>query len=376
MRTIKFPLSKPDITQKEENVAIKVLRSGWLTQGRYVKLIESRLRQYNRIRYAFMFNSGTSGLIASVKALGLESKDEIICPAFTFPATANSIILGGAEPVFCDIKLDTFNIDVGNISRLITKKTKAIMVVSEFGLPADLPEIMRLAKRYNLSVIEDAACALGARIREKKVGSFGDVAVFSFHPRKLITCGEGGAVITDSGHIAEKIQLLRNHGLRNNKFIGCGYNFRLSDIQAAILMSQFKRIDNTIKKRIALAQNYNQLLRPMEILGYLKLPQSPKDYRHVYQTYCLLLSNSINRDKLKNLLRKKGIETQIGGYCIPSLDFYKKNFKFKLNSFKNAFYAFRNSLTLPLYNSLKMEEQGRIAEVLLDAIRLCSRRRT
>ncbi len=368
MRRIKFQLIKPYITGEEEKEVIKVLRSGWLTQGKYVRAMEEALCRYNKVRHAFLVNSATSGLLVAIKTLDLKKGDEVICPSFTFPATSNSVILGGARPVFCDVDLDTFNISSEKIKKLITKKTKAIMPVSEFGLPADLEIIIKIAKDNNLFIVEDAACALGADIKGKKAGSFGDIGVFSFHPRKIITSGEGGCLITNSSRLAKKIKLLRNHGEYDKRFIDYGYNFRMSDIQAALLLVQFKKIEKIIKKRIELARNYNRLFNPLKYKEMLRLPACPRGYRHIYQSYVILLSDRINRDKLRNVLRGKGIESQIGTHCVPLLDFYKKNFNIPSDSCRNAYFAYKHSLSLPMYHTLKAREQEFIADTLRESI--------
>jgi dTDP-4-amino-4,6-dideoxygalactose transaminase len=283
--------------------------------------------------------------------------------------------LGGARPVFCDIDLNTYNIDPAEIEGLITRRTKAIMVVHQFGLSADMQAITEIAGRHNLSIIEDAACALGAEYKGKKVGSFGSAGVFSFHPRKIITCGEGGCLVTNSSRIAKNISLLRNHGEDNKRFVTAGYNFRLTDIQAALLLSQIGNIEKTIQDRRRLAECYQGLLGGLEGKEMLKTPVSAHpqhSYRHTYQSYVLLLSRSVDRDKLKGLLRKKGIETQFGTYCLPLLNFFKKYFKVPKGSYKNACHAYSQTLTLPLYHGLEKDGQMRIAEALTRYIKKCA----
>jgi dTDP-4-amino-4,6-dideoxygalactose transaminase len=365
---MKFSIIKPYITKKEEQQIIDVLKSGWLTQGRYVKAVEEKVKKYTKVKHAFLLNSATSGLVIAVKALGLKAKDEVICPSFTFPATSNAVILAGAKPVFCDIDLDTFNISVEQIEKVITKNTKAVMPVSEFGLPSDMHDICKISKRYHLHVIEDAACALGSKIKDKKIGSFGDMGIFSFHPRKIITSGEGGCLVTNSADIAKRTEYLRNHGDYDKRFVGCGYNFRMSDIQASVLSTQFERIENVIKRRIVLAHNYNRLLRPLEDTGVLKIPHCPVGSRHTYQSYVILLNRRVNRDRVKAILRQRGIETQFGTHCVPLLDYYKNNFRIPEESYKNAYLAYRHTLTLPLYHTLNAKGQEFIADNLKKAV--------
>ncbi|MCK4810519.1 MAG: DegT/DnrJ/EryC1/StrS family aminotransferase [Candidatus Omnitrophica bacterium] len=373
MKRMKFPLIKPYLVRKDIQEVTKVLDSGWLTQGKFVEKVEKSLKKDNRVKFAFLLNSATSGLIAGIKALGLERKDEIIIPSFTFPATANSVILGGAKPVFCDIDLETFNLSPEKITALITPQTKAIMPVHEFGLSADMGKIMKIARQHDLFVIEDAACSLGAGYKGKRTGILGDLGVFSFHPRKIVTSGEGGCLITNSSEIAKKIGCLRNHGEYNRKFITYGYNFRMSDIQAAVLYPQLMRINIIVKKRISLALNYNKFLKPLEDKSILKTPVCPQGYKHVYQSYVILLSEKIDRDKLKKFLRAKGVETQFGTHCVPLTDFYKKYFDIPKNSYKNSRYAYEHTLALPLYHTLKMKEQEIIVRELEKSIKKCAR---
>ena len=372
MRKIRFPLIKPYSDSEELKGVARVLKSGWLTQGRCVNMVEDKIKKYCNAKFAFLVNSATSGLVAAINALKLDKNDEVIVPSFSFPATANAVFLCGKKVVFCDIDPATFNIDPGKIEPLITKRTKAILLVHEFGLMAEMDKILKIAKKYNLAVIEDAACAFGSEFRHKKAGSFGDIGVFSFHPRKVITCGEGGCVITGSKDLAASIKAIRNHGELDGKFIEAGFNFRLSDIQGAILSAQFNRIEKMIAKRISLALRYNCLLRPLEERGFLRAPQAAKGYRHIYQSYVITLFRNINRYELRNRLKESGIETQIGTYCIPQLDFYRKNVRTKANSFKNASLAYKNSLTLPLYHDLKEKEQEFIIGRLTEVLRKCA----
>ncbi len=364
MKKIKYPIIKPYITKRSEGRISEVIKSRWLTQGKYVKECENEIKKYTGSKHAFMMNSATSGLIAAVIALRLNKKDEVICPSFTFPATANAIVLGGATPVFCDIDLNSFNMSPANLQKVITKKTRAIMVVSEFGMPADMISIKRIANKHGLKIIEDSACALGSSIGKKRIGTFGEIGVFSFHPRKIITSGEGGCVVTDSDSLALKLESLRNHGISKGKFLRCGFNFRMSDIQAALIYDQILNFENIVSRRIRLAENYSRLLKKLEEEGYLKRPVCCDKYKHTYQSYVILLNKKINRDKIKKLLAGEGIEAQFGTYCVPLIDFYKKNFKIPEKSFRNAKIAYQSTLALPLYHELKEKDQKYIVNCL------------
>lgn len=367
MKNIRFPLARVCIGREEEEAVLKVLRSGWLTQGKVVAGLEQKISRYLSVNYGLLVNSATSALMLAVKALDLNKGAEVICPSFSFPASANAIVSAGAKPVFCDISLDTFNISPQAVEKSITAKARAIMVVSEFGMPGDMKSVMRLAEKHHLYVIEDAACSLGAKIGDKHIGTFGDIGVFSFHPRKIITSGEGGCVVTNSMRISQKIAALRNHGIVNKDFVDAGYNMRMSDIQAAVLSAQFEKTEKMIKERIKLAAYYNMLLAPLEHRGILQLPRMHDGQRHVFQSYVVLLNkdSGINRDKLRQALMNKGIGSQIGSYCIPVLDFYRRNFSAPKHVYKNSYFAYKNSLAIPLYCGLTDRDQEYIAEVLV-----------
>ncbi len=372
MKTRKFPLVKPGLKIGRMGALKGVIESGWLTQGRVVSIVEEMLKSFNNAKHAILVNSAASGLIAAVRSLGLNKEDEVIVPSFTHPATVNAVILGGATPVFCDIDLNTFNISYERLAGMITKRTKAIMAVSEFGLPLDWDRLKRISRKYGLRIIEDAACSLGAEYNGRKAGASAYAGVFSFHPRKILTCGEGGCLITNSSAVADKVRHLRDHGQKNGSFDDCGYNFRLSDVHAAVLLPQMKNIETTIKKRRKLASNYDALLQCLESSGSLRRPISPKGSKHVYQSYVVLLSDRVDRDKVKDILKKKDIETQIGTYCVPKLKFFNSSFKAPESSWKNAYHAYKKTLTLPLYGNLGTVDQKFIVGQLEKAILKCA----
>ncbi|MCP4215992.1 MAG: DegT/DnrJ/EryC1/StrS family aminotransferase, partial [bacterium] len=243
-------LAKPYIPEEAIKNVVDVLRSGNLVQGKYAKEFEISLCDYLDVPHAVVVSSGTAALHLALIALGIKESDEVIVPAFTFPATANVVELVGAKPVFVDINLSDFCIDTSNIEAKITAKTKAIMPVHEFGQAAKMDDIIALVKKYNLKLVEDAACALGTEFDNQKVGTFGELGCFSFHPRKAITTGEGGVIVTRSAELAEKLRVLRNHGISAKNgtidFIAAGLNYRMTDFQAALGLGQMKSLEDDI----------------------------------------------------------------------------------------------------------------------------------
>ncbi len=368
---MKYPLMIPDINNDDIKAVELVLRSGMLTQGPHVKLLEDKISSITGVHQSIAVSNGTASLHLALLALGIGSGDEVIVPSFSYVATANVVELVGAIPIFVDIEITTFNINTELIESAITKRTKAIIPVHEFGLAADISRIMDIAKKHNLYVIEDAACALGAKDNNVYVGSFGNLGSFSFHPRKNITSGEGGVITTNSEEISTKCKSLRNHGIDPNNsnfmdFTEAGLNYRLTDFQASLLNSQLKRFKHTLEVRDSLAQIYLTELDNR----YIQLPSIPKGKNHTWQTFHIVLDNSINRRILIENLRNKGIGANYGAQCIPEVAFYKK--KYNLDSrrlFPNAFNAFNNGLALPLYSLLSSRDISIISEEVNKSIK-------
>ncbi|MBK7854503.1 MAG: DegT/DnrJ/EryC1/StrS family aminotransferase [Bacteroidetes bacterium] len=242
-----IPLMQPGINDSDIEAVANVLRSGMLVQGKSSLEFEKEIADYLGCKHAILVSNGTASLHLALIALGIQEGDEVIVPAFSYVATANVVELVGATPIFVDVSIDDFNIEVSQIEKCITPRTKAIMPVHEFGIAANMDEIIEIAKKHNLKIIEDAACALGAKYNGKFVGTLSDIGSFSLHPRKSITSGEGGIITTDDDTIADKIKLLRNHGQRTVDgemiFEEAGFNYRLTDFQAALAHSQFKRME-------------------------------------------------------------------------------------------------------------------------------------
>ena len=273
MEKLNIPIARTDLTDDEINSVLEPLRSGWLVQGPKVKSFEEKWGKFTRVEHSLAVTSCTAGLHLSVAALGLKPGDEVIVPAFTWISTANVIEHQGARPVFCDIDLSTFNIDHAQIEGLITKNTVGIIPVHLFGLSADMDPILQIAKQNDLWIVEDAACGFGARYKGQHVGGFGDTGVFSFHPRKAITTGEGGMVTTNNSELAREIQQLRDHGAVMSDLqrhlgpqpylladhIHAGFNQRMTDIQGALGNKQMDRAHEIVTERNKIADQFGKI---------------------------------------------------------------------------------------------------------------------
>lgn len=354
-------LTIPEFDNEEIEAVKEVLNSGWLTQGEKVKRFEELVADYVGTRYAIAVNSGTSALYLSLLSLGIGVGDEVITSDFTFIATANVIELAGAKPVFVDINLDTYNLGVPQIEAKITERTKAIMPVHLFGQVADMKPILELASKYSLKIVEDAAPALGAthelNDEVKQAGSFGDLGCFSFHPRKVITTGEGGMIVTNNDELAFRLLKLRNHGMDCQKgetdFVLAGFNNRMTEMQAAIGIAQMRKLGEIISRRQQLAQTYNELLSG---IPWIKVPHRLPNANHTYQSYVVTVKGDTDRDSLISRLSKSGIETTIGTYAIHETEYYRKKYSFQVNDFPNARVAFEQSLALPLYPRMSKDD--------------------
>lgn len=365
-----IPLMSPNITDEDIEAVAKVLRSGNLVQGENVAALEKEIAGYLNVKNAVAVSNGTASLHLALLALGIGAGDEVIVPAFSYPATANVVEIVGARCVFVDVERETFNIDVSQIEQVITPRTKAIIPVHEFGLACDISDLMKIAEKHDLFVIEDAACALGATENKKQVGTFGQIGSFSLHPRKAVTSGEGGILTTDDDELAEKFRVLLNHGIqtKNGKmdFVAAGLNYRMTDFQAALVRGQFARLEKIIERRNELARVYFEELAGNE---KLQLPFVPENKRHIFQTFHVVVGDEINRDDLIEKLKKCGIGTNYGAQCIPFQTFYRE--KYNLNSeklFPNALRAFQKGLALPLYEKLKPEQIRFVAENLKEIL--------
>ena len=334
--TSKIPLLKPYFDSEEIEEIQKVLDSGWVSQGPKVKEFEDRIAEYLGVKYAIAVTNCTSALHLALLSIGVKEGDEVLVADYTFPATGHAVLYCRAKPIFVDIDLKTYNINPESIEEKITERTKAIIPVHTFGQPAEMDEIMNIAEDYNLKVIEDTACALGAKYKNTYAGTIGDVGCFSFHARKGITTGEGGMVITDNKTLAAKIRNLSVFGMTSAwdrekstgfiipEFTEVGYNYKMSDITAAVGVAQLRKLDKIIERKRELAKYWDEKLREIE---FIEAPYVSENVKLIYQSYVALVDKRINRNKLIETLLKKAIQTQIGTYASHIQHVYNSNQK-------------------------------------------------
>ncbi len=374
-----IPITKPYLDEKEEQAVINVLRSGWLSQGRKVRELEELVADYVGAKYAVATTSCSTSLHLALVALGIGRDDQVIVPSYTFIATANAVLYCGATPVFADVDIKTYNIDPLKIEEKITKKTKAIIPVHQVGLPCDMDVILRIAKKYNLLVIEDAACALGAQYKSKRVGSLNSNATcFSFHPRKAITTGEGGTIVTNDKNLAKKAQMLRNHGASVSAFDRyktsqmhldsypiLGYNYRMTDIQAAIGIEQLKKINRIIQKRRKLASGYDNAFKDN---NFIIPPHVPRYAWHNYHSYVIRIAQegSKLRNQIIRELENRQIASRPGIMAIHMQPYYVK--KFGKISLPITERLLDSTIILPLYPNMTEQEQKYVIKSMLEIV--------
>jgi dTDP-4-amino-4,6-dideoxygalactose transaminase len=347
-------LAWPDLGPEELAAVAEVLESGQLTMGPKVDEFEGELAAACEVEHAVVVSSGTAALHLSVLALGIGPGDEVIVPAYTFPATANVVALAGATPVLVDVDPETMNLTAESVAEALTEQTKAVLVVDLFGRPAPW-ESLEAVVPEGVELLEDAAGALGGRSNGRACGGLGRLGCLSFHPRKIVTTGEGGAVTTGDGEIADAIRRFRHHGIEPHgefEIRSPGLNYRLPDILCALGTTQMRRLERLLEERERLAAGYAQRLE-----GAVGLPSADEGDRHGWQAYVVRIDR---RDEAMASLREAGIQCQIGTYALHRLAAFADQ-----GPFPGADAAFDRALALPFHNRLTDEDLDRVAKVLL-----------
>lgn len=346
-KTHAIPIMEPHISKKEKEYVNNCLDTGWISsQGKYVHQFEQEFEKLHPGMFAVAVSSGTVALQLALLANGIGKDDEVIVPNITFAATINTIIHCGATPVICEVDSETWCIDPREIKKLINPRTKVIMPVHLYGQAAQMDEIIKLSNENNLYVIEDCAEAIGTKLKNENVGTFGDASTFSFFGNKTITTGEGGMVLFKSKETSEKAKILRDHGMNLKKKYWhdvIGYNFRLTNIQAAIGLAQIERLDEIVSKKINIGEFYSDLLKDHKIAE--QIPKRHKDIQNSYWIFSFLLNKKVNREKVMRELLELGIETRPVFYPLHIMPPYK-NFK-RSSSLENSINISKQGLSLP-----------------------------
>ena len=319
-----IPIAKPHLTEHDAQAAYDAIMSGWITQGPRVSEFEEKFALYTGAKHAVAVSNCTTGLHLAMIVAGIKAGDEVICPSMSYIATANSIMYMGATPVFAEVHPETYNLDVADVERRITSKTKAVLLVHQIGMPADIDAFAALCKKHNVLLIEDAACAAGSSYKGKKIGSHSDLVCFSFHPRKVISTGDGGMVTTNNEAYAERMKLLRQHGMSVNAgarhgatkiifedHLEVAYNYRMTDIQAAVGIQQLAKLNWIVEERRKIAQRY---LNELSDIDCIRLPREEEGYFTNWQSFSIYLKESapLSRNELMQALLDKGVASRRG----------------------------------------------------------------
>ena len=370
----KIPFYKIYTDDEDINLITKIVKRGnrWAL-GPEIEEFENELKNYVGTDYCVTLNSGTSALHSALLAYQIGSSDEVIIPSFTFIATANSVLFVNSKPIFAEIEDVNLGLDPKDVQSKITPSTKAIIPVDYAGLPCKILEIKKITEDNEIQIIEDAAESLGASINGKKVGSLTETAIFSFCGNKVLTTGEGGALVTNSKLIFEKAKLLRSHGrvektnylenARTSDYVSLGYNWRMSSFTASLGLTQLKKLDKMIKKR---QENAKYLNSCFSKIREISLPIPPDGYEHVYQMYTIRLSNKEMRDKLHEFLLNKKIFSKVYFKPIHTTDYYKEKFGEQKISLPTTEKICKQVLTLPLYPNMTSEEKDYLTSSVIE----------
>ena len=359
-----IPLASPLIEQDDLDAVSEVLASGMLVQGPRVAAFEAAVGEVTGASHVVAVSSGTAALHLALLALGIGPGDRVAVPTYSWPATANVVEVVGASCVFVDIEEDTFAMDAGQLAKVASEPLAAVLPVHPFGAMADLAALADAAP--GVTVVEDAACALGARRDGRRAGSVGTVGCFSFHPRKAVTTGEGGALVTADPELADRLLMLRNHGQdpQAGGFALPGLNYRLTEMQGALGVSQMAKLERIVAGRRAAADRYNQLLAGTDV----RAPVTAAGSEPVFQSYVVLLPEGTDRAAVVRRAHDRGVQTQIGTWHVPMTRYYRERYGYGQGDFPVTDRVFEQSLALPLHPRLTEEEQGQVVATVLDSL--------
>jgi len=378
----KVQIALPAVGEEEWQALREPLQSGWLTQGPKVAAFERAFAERHQVKYALATTSCTTALHLALAALGVGPGDEVIVPSFTWVATANAVLYCGATPVLCDVDSRTNNIDPESMRTKLTARTKAVVPVHLFGLCADM-DAMRSVLPDHVKIVEDAACAAGAAYRGRPAGVLGDVACFSFHPRKSITAGEGGMLVTNDADIARRADVMRNHGASISEeqrhhgpqpyllasFDELGFNYRMTDMQAAVGLVQLAKLDGFIAERNRWANFYREQLGD---LAWLRHPVAPYDGRHAWQAYVTTVDPQrapLPRNALMARLHDAGVATRPGTHAVHMLGYYRRRFGYAADDLPGARDCERDTMAIPLHNRMTADDYRYVVDCIKDIAR-------
>jgi len=358
MRSSMLPYGHHWIDDEDIAAVVETLKSDWITQGPKIEEFESKVADYCGVKYAVAVSSGTTALHAACAVAGISQTDEAITTPLTFAATANAVVYNNGRPVFADIREDTLNIDPEEIRGCISPRTKAIIPVDFAGHPADLDEIKKIAAQHELVIIEDSTHSLGAEYKGRKVGSLADMTVFSFHPVKIITTGEGGMILTDNENYYHKLKTFRHHGiLKGNSDKGAwyyeinspGHNFRITDIQCALGISQLKKLNSFIERRGEIAAKYNKAFSQMdEVITPVEAGYVKSAY-HIYTIQLKTDRLKADRKEIFDVLRAENIGVNVHYMPLHLQPFYQREFGYSQGDFPKAERYYERAITLPIF---------------------------
>lgn len=375
-------ITKPLFSGQEIKNVQTSLDSGWVTQGPFTAEFEKRICALHQVKYGLAVTSCTAALHIAAHALNLGPNDEVIVPAFTWITSANTAEYVGAKVVFADINPNTFNLDPQKVEDAITPATKAIVAVHLFGLSAPMDELKTIADKHDLYIIEDAACAIGTTYKGRPVGGLGDIGCFSFHPRKVITTGEGGMATTNDEHLASLLGSLRNHGSAGvrpeeayerqpwtmARFPYLGFNYRMSDIQAAVGCAQLDKLEGLLTERRACAKRYDQLLKDQDAI---MIPSDPDGTEgHSYQSYVIRLKSGDREERNRLMIEfsKENIEVRPGTHAVHNQEYYQSKYHLTPSDYPMSTLCEHSSITLPIFPGMTESEQEKVVQIIKETL--------